>query len=240
MSRAPAFAPLRRLAHLAPTMLVASLLPSLPACGKEQLKGPEAEVKPHDVKLDLPGVPAFDMPAPNSDGTHSVKELRVKGKKMLNTELTVKGYVTWVYDCPTAIRQPGWSDKQVSDYIDENPDKCERPKFYLGDSPDTPPERSLWIVDVPRPPNKLEKKRLPHDELKMWPAVPPYKPGDEMTVTGEFRLASPHSERNTEGLLVYKSLKNATQSWETPPPNPNDPRNAPPPPPSRPPPPAAR
>jgi hypothetical protein len=210
---------------LAPLAITGALLAPLSACGKDQLKGPDAEVKPHNVKLDLPAVPPFEMPAANADGTHSVKELRVKGKKMLNTELSVKGYVTWVYDCPTALRQPDWTDKQVADLIEESPDKCERPKFYLGDAPDTPPERSLWIVDVPRAPNKLEKKRLSRDELRFWPAVPPYKTGDEMLVTGEFRLSSPHSERNTDGLLVYKSLKNVTHGWESPVPNPAEPRN---------------
>ena len=211
---------------LAPLAITGALFAPLSACGKDQLKGPDAEVKPHNVKLDLPAVPSFEMPAANADGTHSVKELRVKGKKMLNTELAVKGYVTWVYDCPTALRQPGWTDKQVADLIEENPDKCERPKFYLGDAPDTPPERSLWVVDVPRAPNTLEKKRLSRDELKFWPAVPPYKTGDEVLVTGEFRLSSPHSERNTDGLLVYKSLNNVTQGWEAPAPNPADPRNS--------------
>lgn len=199
-----------------------SLLPllvcafGLAACGKSQLKGPEAEVKAHNVKLDLPAVPAFDLPAASADGTHSVKELRVKGKKMLNTELSVKGYVTWVYDCPTAIRQPGWTDKQTADYIEQNPDKCERPKFYLGDTPDTPPERSLWVVEVPREPSKLERKRLSRDELKNRPPVPPHAQGDELIVRGEFRLSSPRSERNSDGLLVYKSLKNVTQNWESP------------------------
>jgi hypothetical protein len=221
MSRVPMLASLL----LTPLAALATLA-TVPSCETDQLKGPQAEVKAHNVKLDLPALPGFEMPATNADGTHSVKELRVKGKKMLNTELSVKGYVTWVYDCPTALRQPGWSDKQIADYIEESPDKCERPKFYLGDAPDTPPERSLWVVEVPRPPNKLEKKRLPRDELRFWPAVPPYKQGDEIVVTGEFRLASPHSERNTDGLLVYKSLKNATQGWESPPLDPKDPRNA--------------
>ena len=222
-----------------PFALLAVLAAMLPACAKDQLKGPAAEVKAHNVKLDLPAVPPFEMPPPSTDGSHSVKELRVKGRKMLNTKLTVKGFVTWVYDCPTALRQPGWTDKQVAAYIDENPDKCQRPKFYLGDAPDTPPERSLWVVDVPRPPNKLEKQRMSRDQLRFWQAVPPYKTGDEMVVSGEFRLSSPHSERNTDGLLVYESLNNVTENWQTPPPNPDDPRNQAPPA-TRPPPPAAQ
>jgi hypothetical protein len=192
-------------------------------CQKDQLQGPAAEVRPHSEKLDLPGVPAFDLPAPSGDGTHAVKEMRVKGKKFLDQEVVIKGYVTWAYDCPTAIRTGDMTDQDVAKLIEDDPQKCERAKFYLGDAKDTPPEKSLWVVDVPRPPNKKEIERLPKEEIAAWPAVPPYAVGDEMVVTGEWRLASPHSERNSDGLLVYKKLRNVTQNWETPAIDPNAP-----------------
>lgn len=201
----------------------------LGGCDKDSLKGPAAEVRKSDVKLALPAVPAFDLPAAPSDGSHTVKELRVKGKKLLETEITVKGVITWAYDCATAVRQPGMSDKDVQKMIEEDPTKCERPKFYVGDASDTPVEKSLWVVDVPRPYNKLELERLPRDELRNPPpdkcdpkadpkksACPPYKLGDEVEITGTWKLSSPHSERNSDGLLVYKKMKNATQNWESP------------------------
>ena len=125
------------------------------ACEKDKLKGPEAEVKKSDVKLNLPAVPSFDLPAANADGSHSVKEMRVKGKKLLDSEITVKGFVTWAYDCPTAVRTPGMTDKDLQKLIDEDPARCERPKFYIGDAADTPAEKSMWVVDVPRPYNKI-------------------------------------------------------------------------------------
>jgi hypothetical protein len=200
---------------------------SIAGCEKDQLKGPQAEVKPHNEKLDLPSVPAFELPPAPADGMHSIKELRVKGKKFLDQEISVKGYVTWAYDCPTAIRTEGMSDADVAKKIEDDPTVCERAKFYIGDAPDTPPERSLWVVDVPRPPNKKEIKNLPKEDIANWPAIPPYKVGDEMIVTGDFRLASPHSERNSEGLIVYKKIKNVTQNWETPAPNPMAPPAAP-------------
>jgi hypothetical protein len=207
--------------------VVASMLAS--GCKGDQLKGPEAEVKKVDVKLQMPAVPAFDLPASTGDGSHSVKELRVKGKKLMDTEITVNGYITWVYDCGTAIRQPGWTDKDVEKAIADDPTKCERPKFYIGDSADTPVEKSVWIVDVPRPYNKLEKERLPKEELKNPPpdkcdeakkTCPPYKVGDQVVITGDWKMSSPHSERNSDGLVVYKKFKNITQTWETPPPDP--------------------
>jgi hypothetical protein len=201
-----------------------------PGCDKDKLKGPDAEVKKTDVKLDLPAVPAFDLPAAPADGSHSVKELRVKGKKLLDTELTVHGFVTWVYDCKTSLRKAGEDDKVLQARIDEDPTLCERPKFYIGDTAATPPEKSLWVVDVPRPYNALEVKRIkkkdriepdrcePDEKDKMKSVCPPIAVGDEVEVKGEFKTSSPHSERNSDGLMVYKSMKNTTQGYESPPP----------------------
>lgn len=207
-----------------------SLLFPLAACGDSKLKGPEAEVRKSEVKLDIPKVPSFELPPPNTDGSHSVKEMRVKGKKLLESEVTVKGYVTWAYDCPTAIRKPDEEPEDVRKRIDEDPTLCERPKFYVGDSKDTPPEKSIWVVDVPRPYNKKELKNIrkqnrndplrcepnERDPKKMY--CPPYDVGDEVEITGTWRLSSPHSERNSDGLLVYKKMKNVTKTWESPPP----------------------
>lgn len=215
------------------TTLMLCLVPlTLGACSdKDKLKGPEAEVRKSDVKISLPAVPAFDLPAANADGSHSIKEMRVKGKKLLDSEITVKGIVTWAYHCPTAVRQPGMSDKDVQKMIDEDPTKCERAKFYIGDTADTPAEKSMWVVDVPRPYNKLEIERIkkPDRTLAMNPdrcepgekdptkaICPPYAVGDQVEIVGTWKMASPHSERNSDGLLVYKRMKNLTQGWETP------------------------
>jgi hypothetical protein len=198
-------------------------------CDRDKTKGPEAEVQKAEMKLNLPAVPAFDLPAAPSDGSHTVKEMRVKGKKLLETDITVKGVITWAYDCPTAIRGPGVSAEAVQKMIDEDPSKCERPKFYIGDAAETPPEKSLWVVEVPRPYYKIELERLPREEIRHPPsdrcdpkdpkksACPPYKVGDQVEITGTWKLTSPHSERNSDGLLVYKHMKNVTQSWESPP-----------------------
>ena len=208
---------------------------TLGACEKDKLKGPEAEVKKADVKMNLPAVPDFALPAANADGSHSVKEMRVKGKKLFDSEITVKGVVTWAYDCPTALRQPGMDEKAVQKVIDEDPTKCERAKFYVGDAADTPAEKSMWVVDLPRPYNKLELDRIKKADrnLQMYPdrcepgekdpkkaICPPYAVGDQVEVTGSWKMASPHSERNSDGLLVYKKMKNITQNWETPAPDP--------------------
>jgi hypothetical protein len=209
------------------TYLAACLVTLGLACEKDKFGGPEAEVKKTGIKLDLPAVPAFDLPPAPGDGSHAVKELRVKGKKLFDTDLTVHGYITWAYDCATAVRKPDETDKDLQKRIDEDPTLCERPKFYVGDAKETPAEKSLWVVDVPRPYNKLEMQRMkkqernlpdrcePHENPKK-NICPPYAVGDEVVITGSFKMASPHSERNSDGLLVYKKMKNVTQNWETP------------------------
>jgi hypothetical protein len=208
--------------------LALPLLACLAACDKDKLKGPDAEVKKTDVKLDLPAVPAFELPATAADGSRSVKELRVRGKKLLDTRVTVRGFVTWAYDCKTALRKPDESDKDLQARIDEDPTLCERAKFYIGDTKDTPPEKSLWVVDVPRPYNALEVKRIkkkdridpdrcePDEKDKSKSICPPYDVGDEVVVTGDFKTSSPHSERNSDGLLVFKTMKNTTHGYESP------------------------
>ncbi len=221
---------------------------ALPSCDKDKFQGPAAEVKKNDVKLDLPNVPAFDLPPAPADGSHAVKELRVKGKKLFDTDVVVHGFITWSYDCATAIRKPRERDQDFLDRIDSpkvvdgkvvgDPTLCERPKFYIGDDKTTPAEKSLWVVDVPRVFNRQEMKNTPNkkdrdiDPLKCEPKEDPkknlcgpYAVGDEVVITGSFKTSSPHSERNSDGLLVYKKMKNITQNWETPdlPPDPNAP-----------------
>jgi len=173
------------------------------------------------------------LPSAPGDGSHTVRELRVKGKKLVDTEITVKGVVTWAYDCATDIRKPNQTDAEVAKEIEEDQTKCQRPKFYVGDDANTPPEKSLWIVDVPRPFTKLEMKNGGKEELKNPPpdrcisstdpkkaTCPVYKVGDKVTLTGKFALSSSHSERNSDGLLVYKKMVNETQSYTSPEPTP--------------------
>src|SRR5690349_10201763 len=114
-------------------------------CKKDQLEGAKAEVQETSIKLDLPAVPDFAMPQPNPDGTHPVSEMRLKGNKFLDTEVKVKGYVVWIYDCATAIRTPEMTDKQLATLLENEPERCSRPHFTVADKPDTPPDRGIWV-----------------------------------------------------------------------------------------------
>ena len=180
-----------------------------PAPVTSDLRGPDPDVGATGPVLALPAVPAFELPVAPA-GTHSPRELAVVGKPLLGTEITVTGYVLWIYDCATALRKPGMSRAKAQKLIDDDPTLCERKKLYLGDARDTPLERGLWVVDVPRPPNKLERERLPRQELAAWPKVPRLAVGQYVAITGTFALSSPHSERNSDGLVVWKSFRAAT------------------------------
>jgi len=191
-----------------------------------KLQGPAPEVVPSTVKLALPPVPSFELP-PSEPGFHHPRELRVAGRKLLGTDVQVKGYIVWIYDCTKAIAKPKETPAQTRKRMDEDPTLCERPKFYLGSTKDTALESALWVVDVPRPPNKLEKERLPKAELAARPPVPKLAVGDYVLVTGKYALSSPHSERNSDGLLVYGKLDHVAPSSPPPPPPPSTPRQRP-------------
>ncbi|HSR97394.1 MAG TPA: tetratricopeptide repeat protein [Kofleriaceae bacterium] len=173
----------------------------------DDLPGPQPEGVKNLPKIDLPAVPAFDLPA-TEPGFHTPRELRVHGKPVLGTEIKVKGYITWIYDCAVAVAaaNPKATRAQIEVAIATNPTLCERPKFYLGDAKTTSRDSSAWVVDVPRLPNKQERERLPKDELKAWPVVPKLALGDYVVVTGTWAIQSPHAEHNTDGLLIYKAL----------------------------------
>jgi tetratricopeptide (TPR) repeat protein len=176
----------------------------------DDLPGPQAEVAKNPAKVDVPPVPAFELPA-GEPGFHGPRELRLHGKAVLDTEIKVKGYVTWIYDCAALIasRNPKLTHAQVLAAIDKDPTLCERPKFSLGDAKGMAREASISVHDVPRPPTTGERQRLSKAELSAWPAVPRLAVGDYVVITGTWALASPHAERNTNGLLVYKALEHA-------------------------------
>lgn len=177
----------------------------------DTLPVPPVPAAASSAAVELPAVPSFELP-PSERGVHDVRELRVRGGALLGGELTVTGYVVWIYDCLTALARPGMTIVELQERIDDNPGLCERPKFALGASPTASPEAALWVVDVPRPPNKREKIALTEVQLRNRPAVPVIAVGDFVAVTGTFARVSPHGERSSDGLVVYRGLRHATPS----------------------------
>ncbi len=160
-------------------------------------RSPAPEVVETSVKLDLPSPPAFEEPKGYPDGTHSVTEMRRRSKKFLDQVVTVKGYVVWVYDCSLAL------GPQVAK---DNPERCDKPNFYLADTADASQDKTIWVVEVPRPPREDEKKFLPEEDLKNWPEVPVIEPNKMYKVEGTWALKSPRGFVNSDGLLVYGKL----------------------------------
>ncbi len=200
------------------------LLASLGACEKDQFKGAEAEVGRDKVKPDLPPVPNFTLPDTNPDGSMPVKILRVNGRKYFNKDVTVKGHVTWIYDCFTTLRNndeyKDRTDEQIRKYIGEEPDRyCRKPLFRLGATPTDPDDQTIKIVSVPRYPTATEKKLLPKEELankEIWRPVPPLAVGDEVVITGTWVQRAPTGgESDMMGLLVYGTMQNVTKTWDT-------------------------
>jgi tetratricopeptide (TPR) repeat protein len=190
----------------------------------DDLGTPALEVQANAVKVDLPATPSFDVPT----GALTVRRLRVAGKQLLGQRVVLHGIVTFAYDCVADVRKSGESDRAVRARIDADPTLCQRPKLYIGDAATTPTEKSLWVVDVPRTYNKLELSHLskadrnapdrcePGEKDPAKQVCPPYQVGDEVVVAGRFDLMSPHSERNSDGLVVYEAMHNVTRKWQTP------------------------
>lgn len=161
------------------------------------------ELSRWEVKMTLPAVPRFELPTV-APGRHSVQELWVRGDALLDTELAVEGYVTWIYDCVADVeRRTGASRARARRDIEDKPTLCRRPAFYIGAMPDTSPETSIWVVEVPRPMTRAERENLPRDMIEAWPKVPKLTVGERVIVRGYWQLRSPHGESNSAGLLVY-------------------------------------
>ncbi len=213
-------------ATLRPTLLAitSSLLLSglcvstLGACSNDDLKGAKAEVVETSIKLDLPPVPDFVVPKANADGSHPIAELRLNGKSFLDTEIAATGTVLWIYDCATAIRSPEMTDKDLKNILETEPERCTRPHFIIGEDASSKMERGIQIVEYPRPIRKDEKSALPDEMIAEMEAaleaLPEFKVGDKVRVTGTWTLKSPRGFHNSDGLLVYKSMDNLSAPVE--------------------------
>ncbi len=155
-----------------------------------------------NVKLDLPDPPKFEeTSATNSDGSLTVTELRRHGKKYEKKNVTVRGFVVWAYVCPKEI----WECRSTKEKLCT---PCERPHYYLADSPNDPPEKSIWIVDYSRKMREWEADPAPNENCDYFSTnkvPPPIEAviGQEVTVTGQFNYESLSGFRNSRGLLIW-------------------------------------
>jgi tetratricopeptide (TPR) repeat protein len=173
----------------------------------DDLPGPQPEILRSPATLELPPIPAFELPAAEP-GRHGARELRVHGRGLYGRELKVEGYVTWIYDCAAELARGNHeaSAAEIAESIDNMPELCDAPMFSLGDTPRTPRDASIWVVDVPRLPRKAERAPRSRAELDPGPAPARLAVGDHVMVTGTWAVESPGGERNASGLLVYRAV----------------------------------
>jgi hypothetical protein len=187
-------------------------LSGLSACGSEGLEGAKAEVAETSIKLDLPAVPAFDIPTANPDGSHPVTEMRLNGKAFLDSEVRISGTVLWIYDCGTSIQTPEMTEKELKTILETQPERCTRPHFIIGEPGETKIERGIEVVEYPRALREDEEGMFGEEmEAQMaldLAALPPFAVGDSVLVTGKWALSSPKGFHNSEGLLTYGSMVN--------------------------------
>jgi tetratricopeptide (TPR) repeat protein len=157
---------------------------------RDDLPLPPLELIKQPANVDLPTVPAFDLPAAEP-GLRTARELRVRGKRALGTQVRVKGYVTWAYDCMRALAgaNPGVEIREIQSAIRNDPSLCERPMFSLGDAQDTPRDVSILVIDVKA-------------GLKL-------TAGDHVVVTGTWTTPSSHADPS-DGVLAFAAIERAT------------------------------
>src|SRR3954470_10246935 len=161
-----------------------------PRMEPDDLPGPQPELSGETARVDLPAIPAFALPG-IEPGFHGPRELHLQGRHLLGTEIKVKGYITWIYDCAAQLASlhPEKTPQKIASAIQKDPTLCERAKFLLGDARDTPRDASIWVVDVPRIARLAERGTLRQSDLKgVWPDVPRIAIGDYVMITGTWAL----------------------------------------------------
>jgi len=132
----------------------------------------------------VPAVPTFELLVPSANAM-GVQQLRALGRRSYaGKPVTVRGYVTFVYDCVEANLEPYTTRAQIATAVTADPTKCESAKLFLGDAKTTPAARSLRVADLP---------------------AGTWKVGDYLEVAGTFAYASPGGDTDRNGLVVYAS-----------------------------------
>jgi tetratricopeptide (TPR) repeat protein len=166
----------------------------------DDLPGPQLEVAQHAPRIGTPAIPPFTLPV-TEPGFRSPRELRVRGRPLLGTEVKVRGFVTWAYDCTEALAlaNPRASRAQIETAIRNDPALCERPIFSLGDAPDTSRDASITVLS-------------PDSVARISPAL---AAGDSVVVTGRWSVPAAPSGAPSDGVLVWSTVERAAPSAMT-------------------------
>lgn len=129
-----------------------------------------------------PAARSTAAPIARAKGSLIPVDLRPPSRKHLGKTISVRGYVVYVYDCARELGAKVAKDE---------PERCDRPHFYLADTADASPDRSLWVVDVPRAPSE---------------EAPELTVGGIVVVEGTWATRSPKGFINSGGLLIYGKM----------------------------------
>jgi tetratricopeptide (TPR) repeat protein len=171
---------------------------------RDDLPPPQLEVAKHPAQVPTPVIPAFELPA-TEPGFHGARELRVRGKALLGTEIRVKGFVTALYDCVDglATANPHATREQIQAAIRGDASLCDRTLFWMGDAHDTARDASIAVIGPP-----IGAPR---------PAMPRIALGDYMAVTGTW-APDTAAERGADPVLRFAAAERAVPPPSSPPP----------------------
>lgn len=173
----------------------------------DDLPGPQLEVVPHAPRIGTPRIPSFTLPA-TEPGFRSPRELRVRGRPLLGTEVKVRGFVTWAHDCTEqlAIANPRASRAQLETALRDDPTLCERPMFSLGDARDTSRDASITVVGPDPRAVAGHDTRAPAGRSLVLAA------GDSVVVTGRWSIPAAPGGPASDGVLVWSTVERAAPS----------------------------
>lgn len=176
---------------------------------RDDLPGPQLEVASHAAGIDIPALPPFDLPE-TGPGFRSPRELRVRGKPLLGTDVKVSGYVTWAYSCVAALEtaNPNATRAQIETAIHGDPALCERPAFSLGDTAGTSRDASISVMSS----DGKDAKDAKSGSRTAPPSAtdPGLAAGDYVAVTGQWIVPAGATGFDRDGVLVWSTVERAT------------------------------
>lgn len=180
-----------------PGPLLAAPAAKAPSVTDDQ-PGPPLEVASATGQVQLPPLPSFELAAPGP-GLRSPRELRLRGKRLLGAEVRVVGYVTYLRDCAAQLmeRDRKLTRARALRKARGAAASCRPTAFALGDTAQTPLERSIYAVgpasdalvptaDRERPGGPARRGGIPALELgarvELLGQWTPSAPGDELSL----------------------------------------------------------
>ncbi len=161
----------------------------------------EAEQLPKIVPNlpEVPTLPPPPFPTTYEDDSYSVYGLRTRLMKVLDTDLTVTGYIVDIYEPPVCNKRKK----------DEECPTAAAPHMFIADTPDqTDRTEQLIVVGYADNQDQLDRARRGRKTTTIAGAVvvpKDLKVGNKIRAKGQFTLISSGGFNTSNGLLEYTS-----------------------------------